>query len=32
MKSVHYREIMKVLNIANDNQLRMVLATQPVKE
>ena len=31
-ESVPYREIMKVLNIANDNQLRMVLATQPVKE
>ena len=27
-----YREIMKVLNVATDNQLRMVLATQPVKE
>ena len=31
-ESVPYREIMKVLNVANDNQLRMVLATQPVKE
>ena len=31
-ESVPYREIMKVLNVASDNQLRMVLATQPVKE
>ena len=31
-ESVPYREIMKVLNIANDNQLRMVLATQPEKQ
>ncbi|MBQ8423825.1 MAG: biopolymer transporter ExbD [Coprobacter sp.] len=31
-ESVPYREIMKVLNIANDNQLRMVLATKPIKE
>ncbi len=31
-ETVPYREIMKVLNIANYNQLRMVLATKPAKE
>lgn len=31
-ESVPYREIVKVLNIANENKLKMVLATRPVKE
>ena len=31
-ESVPYREIVKILNIANDNKLKMVLATRPVKE
>ncbi len=30
-ESVPYREIVKILNIANDNQLKMVLATKPVR-
>ncbi len=31
-ESVPYREIMRVLDIANANQLRMVLATRPEKK
>jgi biopolymer transport protein ExbD len=31
-ESVPYREIVKVLNIANENQFRMVLATRSKKE
>ncbi|MCD7710730.1 MAG: biopolymer transporter ExbD [Porphyromonadaceae bacterium] len=31
-ESVPYREIIKILNIAGENQLPMVLATQPLKE
>ena len=30
-ESVAYKEVMKVINIANENQFRMVLATRPVK-
>lgn len=30
-ESVPYREIVKVLNVANDNHLKMVLATKPVR-
>lgn len=30
-ESVPYREIVKVLNIANENKFRMVLATRPQK-
>lgn len=30
-ETVPYREIVKVLNIANDNHLKMVLATKPIK-
>ena len=29
-ETVHYREIVKILNIANDNRLKMVLAAKPV--
>ena len=31
-ESVPYREVVKVLNIAGENKLRMVLATRPIKE
>ena len=31
-ESVPYGEIVKILNIANDYQLRMVLATRPPKK
>lgn len=31
-ESVPYREIVKILNIANEHHLKMVLATQPVRE
>ncbi|AHF12877.1 ExbD/TolR family protein [Barnesiella viscericola] len=30
-ETVPYREIVKVLNVANDNHLKMVLATKPVR-
>lgn len=30
-ETVPYREIVKVLNIANDNHLKMVLATKPIR-
>jgi biopolymer transport protein ExbD len=29
-ETVPYREIVKILNIANDNRLKMVLAAKPV--
>ena len=31
-ESVPYREIVRILNIANENKLKMVLATRPIKE
>lgn len=31
-ESVPYREIVKILNIANEHHLKMVLATRPVRE
>ena len=30
-ETVPYREIVKILNVANDNHLKMVLATKPVR-
>ncbi|MEG1617868.1 MAG: biopolymer transporter ExbD [Bacteroidales bacterium] len=30
-ENVPYREVVKVLNIANENKFRMVIATRPVK-
>lgn len=30
-ESVPYREVVKVLNIANENKFKMVIATRPVK-
>ena len=29
-ESVHYREIVRILNIANENHFKMVLATRPL--
>jgi biopolymer transport protein ExbD len=31
-ESVPYREIVKVLNIANKNKFKLVIATRPVRE
>ncbi len=31
-ENVPYSEIVKILSLANDNQLKMVLATQPIKK
>ena len=31
-ESVPYREIVRVLNIANKNQFKLVIATRPVRE
>ena len=30
-ESVPYREVVKVLNIANENKFKMVIATRPIK-
>ena len=30
-ESVPYREVVKILNIANENKVKMVIATRPVK-
>ena len=30
-ETVHYKEIVKILNIANENKFKMVLATRPQK-
>ncbi len=30
-ESIPYKEVIKVINIANENQFKMVLATRPVK-
>ena len=31
-ETVPYREIVRVLNIANKNQFKLVIATRPVRE
>ena len=30
-ESIEYKEVMRIINIANENQFRMVLATRPAK-